>query len=111
MVNRQLNNTVSYLDTVDDYIQTWEGNYPHRVSDITDSYQDEERKYLEKFKNLCETGFNINWFTGLKNDHDPVRLLTHTERKLILSVIQWLGSNVGSRFVESVISEDKNESD
>ena len=71
-----------------------------------DSYYLSELKYVEAFQKLLSSGFNIDYFGGMKdNGVYPLRRLSDEEKTLVATVIQWLGSPVGRLFLASV---DKN---
>lgn len=79
-----------------------EGHSAYRMNN-SDSYNDLERAYFYSFKELCRTGFDINYFGGM-NDRgtEAKRYLTDEEKRIILTVIQWLGTPVGQTFLEEV---------
>lgn len=63
-------------------------------------YYEKERDFLKEFLGLEADGFDINYFAGMKDGVSPVRLLTPDEITLVYTVIQWLGSTVGQRFIQ-----------
>lgn len=84
------------------YGEEVKGHSAYRLNN-TDSYNDLERKYTQVFKELCRTGFDINYFGGL-NDRGTgaKRYLTDEEKRIVLTVIQWLGTPVGQTFLGEV---------
>lgn len=79
-----------------------EGNAHHRILN-PDSYYDKERKYLSEFEKMVNTGFNINYFGGIEERGTwPLRYLTEEEQKIVVTVIQWLGTPVGNQLIKDV---------
>lgn len=84
-----------------------ESNSMHRL-DLSkkDSYYLLETLFYENFQKFINSGFNINYFGGMKSDGmTPKRTLTEEEKKIIVTVIQWLGTPVGKEFYNNVIEE------
>lgn len=81
-----------------------QGNSHNRVENTkADTYYDKERMYLKEFESMLMTGFDINYFSGMKSDGMTAnRYLTEEEQKIVVTVIQWLGTPVGNRLVKNV---------
>lgn len=71
-----------------------------------DSYHLLETLFYENFQKFINSGFNINYFSGMKSDGMTAkRTLTEEEKKIVVTVIQWLGTPVGKEFCNSVVEE------
>lgn len=80
-----------------------QGNSHYRVERLDDEYYDKERKYLAEFESMLKSGFDINYFSGMKSDGvTAMRDLSIEEQKIAVTVIQWLGTPVGNRLVKNV---------
>lgn len=78
-----------------------ESNFEYRVNN-QDPYHEQERQYRKAFDELEKSGFDINHFGGMVGGIDRIRYLTEEEKKIVYSVIQWLGTPVGRSFLKTV---------
>ncbi len=94
-----------YMDTDSkivecNYEEEVKGHSAYRMEN-SDPYYDLERKYIQVFNELCRSGFDINYFGGMNNSGTGAkRYLTDEEKRIVLTVIQWLGTPVGQAFLE-----------
>lgn len=81
--------------------------YNYKRVENTDPYHDKERKYIKVFDDMIEKrGFNIDYLTGTSPDSGPNHYLTRDEQKLVVTVIQWLGTPIGQSFIKEVESNE-----
>lgn len=76
-----------------------------------------ELNYSKEWYNINKINAGVNYGNGILQDlfirskNDPLRTteaifnITNRERQIVATVIQWLGSNIGSSFVEKVLNK------